>query len=71
MNQQNMITQISMLETQDYTDEQIIQMFLAICCGAANTRRNYERAFNSSGNSFLINRFNRLPGRKWRLTNFP
>ncbi|MDT2230852.1 tyrosine-type recombinase/integrase [Paenibacillus larvae] len=44
MNQQNMITQISMLETQDYTDEQIIQMFLAICCGAANTRRNYERA---------------------------
>lgn len=27
-----------------FTDEQIVQMFLTICCTAPNTKRNYERA---------------------------
>ncbi|MBC8079242.1 MAG: tyrosine-type recombinase/integrase [Gorillibacterium sp.] len=27
-----------------FTDDQIIQMFLTVCCEAANTRRNYARA---------------------------
>lgn len=27
-----------------YSDEQIVQMFLSVCCASANTRRNYSRA---------------------------
>ena len=27
-----------------FTDEQVVQMFLTICCTAPNTKRNYERA---------------------------
>jgi len=27
-----------------YSDEQIIQMFLSVCCASSNTRRNYSRA---------------------------
>jgi len=37
---------LSLVETGEasYSDDQIVQMFLATCCKALNTRRNYERA---------------------------
>jgi integrase/recombinase XerD len=29
-----------------YSDDQIVQMFLSVCCTSANTKRNYSRAIN-------------------------
>lgn len=37
-------TSIMQYQNKAYSDDQIIQMFLTVCCGAANTRRNYARA---------------------------
>ncbi|MCL6456944.1 MAG: tyrosine-type recombinase/integrase [Gorillibacterium sp.] len=35
---------ISVTQESMFTDEQIVQMFLTVCCTAPNTRRNYQRA---------------------------